>query len=75
MDPAFSLIVTSGITAVASVMAAALGAFAVIRAGQARSAAVQTHELVNSRMTELLEITRKAALAEGVIEGVSRQGA
>jgi hypothetical protein len=29
----------------------------------------QVHNLVNSRMTELLEITKKASLAEGLKQG------
>jgi len=29
----------------------------------------QTHKLINSRMTELLELTKSSAHAEGVIEG------
>lgn len=29
----------------------------------------KTHQLVNSRMSELLELTRKASRAEGVKEG------
>lgn len=29
----------------------------------------RTHELVNSRMSELLDLTRKASKAEGVLEG------
>lgn len=33
--------------------------------------AVETHDLVNSRMSELLEMTRAASRAEGVIEGQS----
>lgn len=33
----------------------------------------QTHKLINSRMTELLKLTRTAAKAEGVIEGVATQ--
>ena len=72
MEPEIALIITGGITSVASVSAAALGAFAVIRASEAKGAAVKTHELVNSRMTELLEITRKSAMAEGIIEGAAQ---
>ena len=31
----------------------------------------RTHELVNSRMTELLELTRSSAKAQGVLEGAA----
>lgn len=34
-----------------------------------------THELVNSRMTELLEITRKSSKAEGKLGEQNAQGA
>lgn len=33
----------------------------------------ETHDLVNSRMTELLEITKSASRAEGVIEGKEKK--
>jgi len=33
----------------------------------------QTHELVNSRMTELLEVTRGAARAEGKLDAESHK--
>ena len=38
-------------------------------AASAVGKAVQTHDLVNSRMTELLELTRKSSRAEGVAIG------
>ena len=45
-----------GFTAIAVLIASLLGVWQQLR---------KTHELVNSRMTELVELTRRAALAEG----------
>jgi hypothetical protein len=44
------------LTAIAVLIASLLGVWQQLR---------KTHELVNSRMTELVDLTRRAALAEG----------
>ena len=55
------------ITAIAAVIVAATPGF--LAWLQSR----KTHLLVNSRLTELLELTRKAAKAEGKLEAVDEQ--
>jgi len=45
---------------IASVLLALAAVFAQVR---------QTHQLVNSRLTDLLEVTAQAATARGVLEG------
>lgn len=44
---------------------------AAARAETAAATGKQTHDLVNSRMTELLAITKSSARAEGIIEGAA----
>lgn len=50
------------IAAIASMVSAVVSSVAVVRIRQ-------THDLVNSRMTELLEVARGRSRAEGVIAG------
>lgn len=67
------LIIVALIGMVGSVASAGFAAWAVVRAGQARTQATTTHDLVNSRMTELLEVTRAASRAEGQAAGEQAQ--
>lgn len=48
-----------------------VAAIAAYYARQANAKAVQTHDLVNSRMSELLTLTRASSRAEGVIAGAT----
>jgi hypothetical protein len=46
-----------------------LAALAAYYAAKARAETARTHDLVNHRMDELLELTRAAARAQGRLEG------
>jgi hypothetical protein len=53
-----------------SVLACFSATLAAVLAFLARQQGLQTHHLINSRMTELLTATSKASLAEGHAAGV-----
>ena len=59
------------IAAVASGTVALIGALTALVVAVARlnTKTAATHELVNSRMTELLELTRKSSMAQGRLAG------
>jgi hypothetical protein len=59
-------VVVSLIGAVGAIIAALIAGFALV---QTRA----THQLINSRMTELLDLTKTAARAEGKAEGEQAQ--
>lgn len=65
MDPAIASIIVSIITAIGVAIASFL---ANRRANAAMTQATTTHNLVNSRMTELLELAKRASKAEGAEE-------
>jgi hypothetical protein len=69
MDDNTTKVLLELITAFSAIAAAAIAAFAYKRANDAVITSSKTHDLVNSRMTELLEITKTSAHAEGVIDG------
>lgn len=60
------LVIVALISAVGSVCAAVIAAAALV---QSRT----THHLINSRMDEMLALTRTASLAEGVARGEQAQ--
>ena len=62
------------IAAVASATVAIIGALTalVIAVTRLNSRVQETHELVNSRMTELLELTRASSLAEGKLNAADK---
>lgn len=62
-------IIVALVAAVGSIVAASLSALAVVLASQSKAQSRETHLLINSRMTELLELTRSSARAQGVKEG------
>jgi hypothetical protein len=62
----------SNLTSVLLALITAAGAFtAAFFAYQASTKTILTHNLVNSRMTELLALSNAAARAQGVAAGVS----
>lgn len=50
------------LTQIVTLIAAIMG---LLKAGRAVAAVQEVHVLMNSRLTELLDVTRKSALAEG----------
>ena len=68
MDPIVALI-----TAFASIGAATLASVAVVFAAQTRSTAKETHDLVNSKMTELLAAVAGQAYGKGFTAGEQSQ--
>lgn len=66
-------VIISLIGTVGAVLAALISAFALRQSAANGRQAVQTHELVNSRMTELLSAATGRASAEGVIAGEQAQ--
>jgi hypothetical protein len=60
---------TAAIVPVLSGLALLLSALAAYFAARAKQVGSQTHDLVNHRMDELLELTRAAARAQGRLEG------
>ncbi len=66
-------IILALIAIIPSSLAAILAYLASQRASEALKQSQATHLLVNSRMTELLEITKSSSKAEGVLEGRSNK--
>lgn len=62
MTDAVSISIT---TSIAAVLMAGISAYFAFRA---KAASQETHEAVNSRMTEFLEMAKKAFRAEGVLQ-------
>lgn len=60
----------SGITSIAAVIMAGVSAYF---AYKAKTIAKETHDVVNSRMTEFMEMAKKSFKAEGKIEGVQEE--
>ena len=63
------VIVLAVLSFLTTTITAILAAWIAIRTKETNAIATTTHNLVNSRMTELLEISKSASHAEGVIEG------
>jgi hypothetical protein len=61
------------IAIIPSTLAAVLAYLASQRSAEALKQGKETHLLVNSRMTELLAITKTSAKAEGVLEEKSKK--
>lgn len=70
---------TNAVALIASITAliVALTGFVALflRVGRVESKVVSTHILINSRMTELLDLTKTAAKAEGKLEGAAEEKA
>lgn len=69
MDDNTTTVLLALIAAIAAILSALIAAWAKLRADVAIAQGKTTHDLVNSRMTELLAITKSSAHAEGVLEG------
>jgi len=71
LDDNTTTVLLALISAVSALVAAYIAYLAKRGADMAVAQAKTTHELVNSRMTELLALTKSSAHAEGVIEGTT----
>jgi len=78
LGPNLTQIFLAGIAIIPAIIAAYYARKAGLAALEAKAVAedsivkaVETHDLVNSRMSELLELTRSSARAEGVVEGLA----
>ncbi len=65
------VIVLAVLAFLTTTITAMIAAWVAVKTKETAKVTVETHEMVNSRMTELLEITKSASHAEGVIEGVA----
>lgn len=57
---------TVDLPSIAIIATAIASIYAAYTANKSKAAVQEVHQLVNSRMTELLELTRTAARAEGI---------
>lgn len=65
-----TLVLVALITAVPPTLVALVGLILGMRGNRENKAAIQeVHYLINSRMTELLDVSKASSRAEGVLEG------
>ena len=78
MDGAQSDTVTIALAVLAflsTLTTAVISAVVLIVSKQTQGQTVKTHDLVNSKMTDLVKSTGRAALAEGIAKGIATERA